>query len=450
MSTFETIGKVAKKIGQGVTSAGSKLISAKVPESINWIYGLGFKVGLFLLLKVFLIVRYLYSNLSDQGFLMLISQAILGLVLVCAGAILQNPNHYNNPIKLKNTSRLYLLSTIMPIVCVTLSITDNWKLFKAPIQTNLFSNAFSSFKEFNASILFIDKDIMIFFALLLYIISLFYLIANFGFGSIVGRYKQETIDGETVIRTSKSQLLLSIVTLLIFVGFVFLTPTIVHIGKVQIPYSSDTITKYPYSEVMEKLKEIKLDDNITTIVENKGLINKEEEIKSVTINDVDSFEENTWVKKGDPITITIYKKYNKFPSEDLIVINQEKNIPLPIEGSDISWSTSDDSIVTVDNGTIKGISEGEANVCVTVDGLTYNSKITVVEKTTLEKVSDAFKSGKEDISNVLSSGIDKVEDIAKDTFDKASDAGGDVIDSIKDFATQTGTSISEFFDNLTK
>ena len=379
---------------------------------------------------------------------MLIGQGTLGIIFIAAGAILQDKRFYDDPVKLKNVSRFYLIGTILPLITTILSHTDSWKYFLTPIKNN-FSNAILlNVKEFSLSIVFIDKDIMIFISLLLYVISTFYLVSTFGLSTLIGKYKLIDENGQEITKTNMSQVVASIVTIVLFVGFVFLTPVFVHINKVQMPYSANELLKIKYPEAKNIIDDIILKENIIVYADSKTLLDKEDTIKSISINDNEAFEKNTWIDKNSSVVIHVVKEYNKFPSQDLIIINDEKTYELPIDGDNINWTIEDESIASIDNGKVIGKNEGQTKVFVTIDGVIYTLNLSVTEKTTLEKISNTFLNEAKDVVDSISKGIENIDDSTKDFSGSISSTTGDIINRIKNFADKTGRSLSDFINGL--
>ena len=92
--------QVAKKASAAAIKAGKAIVNAPLPPSINWLYGFGFKIGILIVLKSFLVMRYQWANLSREGFWMVSSQLILSLILISCGLIMQTQRILENPRKL--------------------------------------------------------------------------------------------------------------------------------------------------------------------------------------------------------------------------------------------------------------------------------------------------------------------------------------------------------------
>ena len=173
----------AKKSMHAVTTAGTGIAKLELPKSIDWMYGMGFKLGIYLIIKTFLIWRYQLTNLAFAGHVILLSQLGLAVVMIACGAILQNPQLYNNPYALRNYARIYGVSAA---ICTAIAISKDllhWEYFKDPRSVNWFADFFSfaakGLGELGLTILFFDVDFLILFCWLLFAVAYTYLNASF-------------------------------------------------------------------------------------------------------------------------------------------------------------------------------------------------------------------------------------------------------------------------------
>lgn len=169
---------LAKTSSKGVRILAKKATKIEPPQSINWFYSLGFKVGVFLLIKSFLILKHQYGNLETTGFIMVIFQFCQGLALIINGMILQDKNVFENPNKLSSIVRWFGWVFAANIVIFVLRETFNWKFFESPTTVNWFVDFLSSIgngiSEFALSILFWDCDIWGLYCGLTYFMTLRY------------------------------------------------------------------------------------------------------------------------------------------------------------------------------------------------------------------------------------------------------------------------------------
>ena len=132
----------------------------KIPSSMNWLFGFGFKIGLLLAIKSFLILRYQGTNLTVQGVIIVFSQLILGAVLIVCGMLMQDIELYTNPFSIRKISRLYLWTGIICSFIMAFRVIGKWEFFRDAASVNwfvdFFSGIFKGAKEITLSVLLID------------------------------------------------------------------------------------------------------------------------------------------------------------------------------------------------------------------------------------------------------------------------------------------------------
>ena len=154
--------------------------SAQLPASLNWIYGFGFKIGIFLILKSFLVIRYL--QLSATGCIIVFSQFALALVFIVLGLIMQEPGSNRSRSVLTAITAGYGLTTAIGGAICFLKDVCAWEFFK-PIQNanwfvDIFSGAAKNAKEITLSLVFWDTDLWVMFCCILFLLTLIYMLAH--------------------------------------------------------------------------------------------------------------------------------------------------------------------------------------------------------------------------------------------------------------------------------
>lgn len=139
------------------------------------------------------------------------------------------------------------------------------------------------------------------------------------------------------------------------------------------------------------------DTNIATIED--GIITGKE-IGTTTITATRGEETATCKVNIIYSNLTIHQSFNNTVTNVNLVLNEHDTENLyanvldanyeTVKNANISWSSSDKSIVTVDNnGTIKGIKVGTASITATAAGVTYSCKIKVVNSPKFTDFSNA-------------------------------------------------------------
>lgn len=166
-----------------IANVGAKIATAELPQSLNWFYGFGFKVAIFMILKSVLILRYQAFNLSLVGILMLLTYTGLSTTMIVCGLTMQNNAMYDSKQKLRKASIWYGLTTLVRGCIMVLKVVGDWKYFKNPDSVNwfmdFFSGIFKGSKELGLSLLFIDCDFLVALCGLLFLVTFAYRKINF-------------------------------------------------------------------------------------------------------------------------------------------------------------------------------------------------------------------------------------------------------------------------------
>lgn len=165
--------------------ASVQFSSWQIPNSMNWLFSLGFKIGLFLALKSFLILRYQGMNLTLQGIVIVLSQLLLGFVLIVCGMLMQDLELYASPFSIRKISGVYGITGLLCALVMAFRVAGKWEFFKDPVSVNwfidFFAGLFKGAKEITLSILFVDCDLWVAFCLLLFLASHLYLNVKFAY-----------------------------------------------------------------------------------------------------------------------------------------------------------------------------------------------------------------------------------------------------------------------------
>jgi len=180
-------GKAVKAGTKHAVKAGKAVLALQMPSSLNWIYSFGFKVGVFLILKSFLILRYQFFNLQLSGFIMIASQFLQAFVLIACGALMQNESLYDEPIKLRRISHYYGYALLLGFASFACREIFSWEFFREPQAVNWFVDFFHTIgkgaSEIGLSLLFWDCDLWGAFCGLLYFITTVYLHVSFDYSN---------------------------------------------------------------------------------------------------------------------------------------------------------------------------------------------------------------------------------------------------------------------------
>lgn len=158
---------------------GGRIMRAPLPDSLNWLYGFGFKVGVFLFLKSFLVVRF--CQLSPQGFAIVGTQCAMAVMLIALGAVMQTPRVNDSARGLGLCTALYAVTTLGGAAVCVLRSLGAWEYF-VTVQSNFIMDFLHGIskgaKEITMSIVFWDLDLWTALCGLLAVVTLVYCIAS--------------------------------------------------------------------------------------------------------------------------------------------------------------------------------------------------------------------------------------------------------------------------------
>ncbi len=185
------------KVTHTVHHAASQYFNAPIPSSLNWFFGLGFKLGLLVLLKSSLILFYLFHQLTLYGFLMIFAQVLVGFVLVSVGIIMQQPEMYKKQQFLLCASMFYGIAALISLFINWLCEGSNFQYFRGALPKNWFVDFFtglwSDIKEAGLSILFADRGLWIVLCFIMFSIAYTYLCCRFGHKPAIIRLIQKGV-----------------------------------------------------------------------------------------------------------------------------------------------------------------------------------------------------------------------------------------------------------------
>lgn len=151
-----------------------------LPASLEWLAAFGFKVGVFLCLKSFIVVRYV--NITFSGIIVVLTELILAVILIGAGTSAQRPNIMEKPSSVFFIGLLYMLGAILGgVVCFLrglLGMHFALKVESGNILLNAFNSLTAAMKELILSLMFYDLDLWSFLCLMLGIIMIVYVCAE--------------------------------------------------------------------------------------------------------------------------------------------------------------------------------------------------------------------------------------------------------------------------------
>lgn len=165
-----------RKFGQHFKRTGLNAIdfaSQPLPKSLEWVYGFGFKVGVFLILKSFLAMRFLH--LSFSGILIVCSQLIMAAAFIVFGLVMQRPGSLFDFQSLRLTSIGYggvgLYSTVICFAKANFDMNFFQKAAAKNWFVDFFNGVFKGIGEFSMSIVFWDIDLWTMFCFILLILT---------------------------------------------------------------------------------------------------------------------------------------------------------------------------------------------------------------------------------------------------------------------------------------
>lgn len=165
----EGIRTTAKKIRNSARHGGAKYANMALPDSLRWVYTLGFKVGFLLLIKSFLVLRFL--DLSLTGGLIVTAQAITAVVLIIAGVNLQEGSAIGNVRVSGQYGLMFLATGIASQLICTARDAFKWEFIRQTTESNWFmemiGKATNMLGNATLSLVFWDLDLWTAFCLLL-------------------------------------------------------------------------------------------------------------------------------------------------------------------------------------------------------------------------------------------------------------------------------------------
>lgn len=181
MKDTKTVPKIRKHRFQNMYSYYNKaektaldFATKPLPKSLDWIYGFGFKVGIFLALKSFLALRFFHLSLS--GCLMVLSQLIMALAFIVSGLIMQRPGSIFDLQTLRISTISYGSVTIYSALICIIKANFDLDFFRKAASKNWFVDFFNGLSkvlgEISMSIVFWDIDLWTMFSLILLLLTI--------------------------------------------------------------------------------------------------------------------------------------------------------------------------------------------------------------------------------------------------------------------------------------
>ncbi len=156
---------------------GQRYFAAPIPHSIDWLYGFGFKLGIILLLKSYLIVRNV--NLSLTGFIIVLTEFLVAMALVAGGILIQQQGILSEKKSLFRVAGIYTGATVLAYFVNALRGIFSWTFFMGAEPKNplfdFLNKVAREFKNLLMNALFMDIDLLAFFCSILTVILLAYI-----------------------------------------------------------------------------------------------------------------------------------------------------------------------------------------------------------------------------------------------------------------------------------
>lgn len=437
--------QVIKKATNVAIKAGKAFVEAPLPPSITWLYGFGFKIGILLVLKSFLVTRYQWANLSQEGFVMLSSQFVLALILISCGLIMQTPGILGEPSKVRTVTGLYFVAGLVASIVSIRAGINNWSYFITSQKVNFFTRFISGAKELSTSIIFIDSDLWAFFAVILFVIAAIFMCTMFGPGALIGRFQKELDDGTRVNKWDFQSLIVTAGAAVIAVAILVGVPQIAFANRVQPTVSAKDFKTFTYEDAEETLKKAGF-KNIS--LEAKYSKNGKDNVQEVSIGGNKSFGDDSYFNKNTDVVVVFQSNYQG-------VFANTKSISLDDDGQKIdagcavdaeSWESEDSSIVIVEqDGSLIPVATGKTNVSATVNGIKYSCRVTVKEdvlssarslivdafgKEIQEIAKDAFNGSKEGVNDIVSKAANEMDNMLEKTKEGVDGVVGDAKDGL--------------------
>ena len=426
-----------KDIAKKTADLGKRFL-ASPPPSLEWMYSLGFKVGLFVMLKSVLVLYFCANTLDTGGYAIVLGQIILALILVAAGLVLQNVAIYNEPVKLRRGTFLYLLGAVIcggvELVTKNKGLTYFKKIEVVSAKTFL-SSLGTSTKEIGLKILFADNFIWVALALILFTISITFLIVNYGF--------KETFKFEKPTKQDLRTLLIVVCIIVVVIAAFFLAPRIAHIGSVRIEMAPDDFKAQTATSAAVMLQDLGF-ENIEIKAVTAFAKPNNDLIKSVSFNGDENFVKGDWIPKNALVEIESFANRHGIKSEYVIMTNQTFDLKAQITDGTVvtDFDTAASDVILIEDGVIHPMSDGEATVTFVMNDIHYTCEITVL-KTVDEFLKDLTNKADEALKDAGS----KAGEVLQEIKDQAGEAKDKTEEAIKDAAEKAIDKIKELFGN---
>lgn len=177
MPSPKSPARMVKAAAKGTVAA-----VASVPNTITGLCNLGFRIGIFLILKSYLVL--FHTKLAFTGYCMVVGQLILALIFIMVGTSMQDPRVANSPRKARTNAYAYLFGALLGYFILFISKQFSWNFFAQREAVNWFVDALNTVRgglgEISMSILFCDQEFWSFFSLLLFFITEWFNCSLFG------------------------------------------------------------------------------------------------------------------------------------------------------------------------------------------------------------------------------------------------------------------------------
>jgi len=436
--------------GKAIISSGiDKFDRIKVPSSIDWFFSLGFKVGIFILLKSFLVITSQSGNMTLYGNCMVISQMLLAVLLMGCGVLLQNQSLYNQPKKMKSIALIYLFGACIAFLPICYGKVNQLNYFKAesvlnPIR-NFLNTSITGIKNISLKILFADASLWTFFALILFIFTELYLIVSFGELEIRNEYSDgspEAKKARIAIQLRKYGALL--VAVAAIAAILYFSPMFAHLGQIKTEYSTADFKNANYEDVFTTLnKEGFVNINLYAKQESVILPKTLGKVKDVTV-DGEALKKDEWLSKKQEIDIYVVSK--KLFKDIKLLLGETCEIKTDADNID-KISVDDAAIASISNGVVEALSLGETTVSVSVEGMIYTFTVKVVDESELSKVADTVGNTIKDAGENTKDLISDVGNAIKDGFSSGTAVVKDVV---SEGTTAVKDGVSSIFNKIIK
>ncbi len=326
-------------------------VRAPLPDSLNWLYGLGFKLGVFIMLKCFLVLKTQILNLSSYGVVLCGAQMLLAGVLIACGAAAQSSGVFSDPARLHTVNYFYLLAFIVNASVLAAGRFKALDLFVHAGRQSFLTELFSGLKSFSLDLLFFDTDLWTLAALLIYMTGSVYLLMSFGTDAF------KTANPALAKRGIRAFGVLAAILCVVLV----IAPAISHLGKAQLPAGSESMRGRSFEQLAGELSEAGF-ENISISAEYKLFsMYVNGSVKSVEIDGSGDFLEAEWYPRDSEIRLVYYSNYRNISNLIKLAEGGREAVQCP-EGS-FGWQSEDASVASVDDtGMVTAVTPGETRV----------------------------------------------------------------------------------------